>query len=365
MARTRNLLFIPAMFMLILVSLDSTGAQIGVAYGRNGQGLPSPSQVVDIYKRNGIKRMRIYDPFPPTLQALGDSGIELTVGAPNDQLQYLNDRANADAWVRDNIQKYPNVNFKHVVVGNEVSPRRNAQYVQFLVRAMQNVHDALVAAGLGRISVTTAVETDLIDPATNFPPSKGDFRQEVKPFMRSVLQFLVNTNAPLFVNIYPFFAYVYSNGAVSLPYALLQPNSGITTPDGVHYDNLYYALLDVMYSALEKSGVASVADSGITKTEIKGSESGWPDHGGGSPPATARFGTDQVGGAANPSNAGTYIRNLIRVVKSGTPKRPNRPIEAYIFAMFDENQKPGDEVERHFGIFQPNGQPKYGPINFN
>ncbi|KAH6774997.1 hypothetical protein C2S52_012558 [Perilla frutescens var. hirtella] len=368
MATTRNRLFILAMLMLIiLLSLDFTAAQIGVAYGRNGQGLPSASEVVNIYKTNGIKRMRIYDPYPPTLQALGGSGIELTVGAPNDQLQYLSNRANADVWVRDNIQKYPNVNFKHVVVGNEVSPRRNAQYMQYVVPAMRNIHDALTAAGLGRISVTTAVETDLIQPGTDYPPSRGEFRGEVKPYMQSVLQFLVSTNAPLFVNIYPYFAYVYSGGAVPLPYALLEPNSGVTTPDGVYYDNLYYALLDVMYSALEKSGVSSVSDSGVTNTEIKGSESGWPSAGG-TPPAAAATDSlvsDQGGAAANPGNAGTYIRNLIRVVKRGTPKRPNRPIETYIFAMFDENEKPGAEDERHFGIFQPNGQSKYGPITFN
>ncbi|KAH6796390.1 hypothetical protein C2S51_037376 [Perilla frutescens var. frutescens] len=336
MATTRNHLFILAMLMLIiLLSLDFTAAQIGVAYGRNGQGLPSPSEVVNIYKTNGIKRMRIYDPYPPTLQALGGSGIELTVGAPNDQLEYLNNRANADVWVRDNIQKYPNVNFKHVVVGNEVSPRRNAQYVQFVVPAMRNVHDALTAAG-------SAV---LASP----PP----WRQILFNPVQTTLRRTESSGE--------------SGGAVPLPYALLEPNSGVTTPDGVYYDNLYYALLDVMYSALEKSGVSSVSDSGVTNTEIKGAESGWTSTGG-TPPAAAATDSlvsDQGGAAANPGNAGTYIRNLIRVVKSGTPKRPNRPIETYIFAMFDENEKPGAEDERHFGIFQPNGQSKYGPITFN
>lgn len=304
--------------------------------------------------------MRIYDPFPPTLQALGGSGIELTVGAPNDQLQYLSNRANADVWVRDNIRKYPAVNFKHIIVGNEVSPIRNQQYVQYIVPAMRNVHDALAAAGLGGIRVSTAVETELIDPGKNYPPSKGEFRAEVKPYIQSVLQFLVDTNAPLFVNFYPFFAYVYGNGAVPLPYALLQPGGGVNTPDG-RYDNLYYALVDTMYAAMEKTGVTSVSDSGVSNTEIKGSESGWAS-GGGNPVMGGV--ADQAGTAANLANEETYIRNLIRVVKSGTPRRPNRPIETYIFAMFDENKKPGNGFERNFGIFRPDGQPKF-PINFN
>ncbi|KAL8485451.1 hypothetical protein ACS0TY_027668 [Phlomoides rotata] len=356
--------------LLITLSLDFTVGQIGVDYGRNGGGLPPPSRVVELYNQYGIQRMRIYDTDPETLQAVGGSNIELTVGILNRDLQNIAaSPTNADAWVRDNISKYPNVKFRHIVVGNEVSPINGdtSQYVPFVLPAMQNIYNAVSAAGHGGIKVTTAIDTEVLEPSKSYPPEDGEFRSNVAPYLNPIIRFLMDTDAPIFASIYPYFAYINNPQQIDLRYALLDPSfEGVTTPNGVRYQNLYYALLDALYAALERSAAsmsleaATDASGGTKKTEVKGGESGWRSGGGGGH-ARLESTADDV---SNVDNARMYVNNLVQAVKKGSPKRPDQPIETYIFAMFDEDQKPGDEGEKHFGLFTPDGNPKF-PVNFN
>ncbi|KAL8481998.1 hypothetical protein ACS0TY_028228 [Phlomoides rotata] len=310
--------------------------------------------------------MRIYDTDPGTLQAVSGSNIELTVGILNRDLQNIAaSPATADAWVRDNIRKYPNVKFRHIVVGNEVSPINGgtSQYVNFVLPAIRNIYNAISAAGLGGIKVTTAIDTEVLEPSKSFPPEDGEFRSNVAPYLNPIIRFLLNTDAPIFASIYPYFAYINNPQQIDLRYALLDPTfEGIVTRNGVRYQNLFQALLDAVYSALERSAAATAsldasteAGGNIRRTEVKGGESGWSSGGGGHH-ARLESALDDV---TNADYAGRYVNNLVQAVKKGTPKRPGQPIETYIFAMFDEDQKPGDETEKHFGLFSPNGQPKY------
>ncbi|KAJ9559221.1 hypothetical protein OSB04_013835 [Centaurea solstitialis] len=325
---------------LLVNLLVFTDAQsVGVCYGRNGDGLPSQQDVVALYNSKGITRMRIYDPDQGTLQALKGSNIEVMLGVPNDALQSLNNKDAATTWVRDNIQNYPDVKFRYVAVGNEVDPNKESgQYAAFVLPAMQNVHSAINDAGLGgQIKVSTATYTGLL--VTSSPPSNGAFHGNVQGFIEPIIRFLAQNNLPMLANVYPYFGDPSSN----LPYALFTAPGTVVTDGSRQYSNLFDAMLDAHYAAQASLGGEDV--------EIVVSESGWP---------TA--GDDPV---ATVENARIYNNNLIRHVKgtNGTPRKPGRSIETYIFAMFDENKKPGAETEKHFGIFSPDQQPKY-ELNF-
>ncbi|KAK1366491.1 Acidic class II 1,3-beta-glucanase [Heracleum sosnowskyi] len=330
-------------FGILVPSFMTTGAQpIGVCNGRNGNNLPSEQDTVRLYNDNGIGRMRIYDPLRGTLEALRGTNIELILDVPNTELESLQDPGAATAWVQDNILNYPDVQFRYISVGNEVDPDTDTtRYLGFVLPVMRNVHDAIVSAGLqDQIKVSTATYSGLIGPNSS-PPSQGSFKDNAQGFMKPIIGYLAQNNLPLLANIYPYISYL-RNPRENLEYALFKPTNVIVRDGNLEYKNLFDALLDVMYSAVEKLGGSNI--------KIVVSESGWPSEG---------------NRGASVENAQTYYKNLIDHVRgNGTPKKPGT-IETFLFAMFDENNKNGEETERHFGLFNPTTQqPKY-QLNFS
>ncbi|CBI28222.3 unnamed protein product, partial [Vitis vinifera] len=109
----------------------------------------------------------------------------------------------------------------------------------------------------------------------------------------------------------------------------------------LHYDNMLDAQIDAAYAALENSG--------FKKMEVIITETGWASRG------------DENEAAATSTNARTYNYNLRKRLakKKGTPLRPKNVVKAYIFAVFNENLKPGPTSERNFGLFKADGSISY------
>ena len=140
---------------VIWVCFDDAAAQsVGVCYGQIANDLPPPAEVIDLYKANGIKRMRIFNPNSETLEALRGSNIELIIGVYNNDIQNLaNNAAAANDWVQTNIKAYlPDVRFRYISVGNEIKP--NDPTAPYVLLAMQNIHASLASE---EIKVSTVI----------------------------------------------------------------------------------------------------------------------------------------------------------------------------------------------------------------
>lgn len=316
-----------------------TGAgTVGVAYGRLGNNLPPPAQVVRLLQANGFKSAMIYDTDPQVLDAFMGSGVSLTVQVTNEELQGLaSDADAAHQWVQTRILPYAST-IKYIAVGNEVLTA-DRERSPFLYPSLVNIHNALIAFALdGAIKVSTTHAANVLDASSSFPPSNGRFNASIMQYMVPILELLSTTGAPFMANVYPFLAYLGANGDIKLPYALLDSASAAEQfvadgGSGLVYTNLFDAQLDTFVSALEKSGYGNMA--------LMVTETGWPSDGGVE--------------ATSVANAQKYNNNVVAHVTGGggTPRRPGVAMQVFIFALFNENEKTGPEYERHFGLFYP------------
>ncbi|XP_042481508.1 probable glucan endo-1,3-beta-glucosidase BG4 isoform X1 [Macadamia integrifolia] len=311
------------------------GMNIGVCYGLLGNDLPPAPQVVSLYKRCGIQKMRLYNPNHEALEALRGSQIQVTLGVPNEEIPNLaNSQEAAQSWFTTNVEPYiQDIEFSCITVGNEAFP---GQFGPSIGPAMHNLKNVLNEHNLHGIQVTTVIYTAVL--ANSYPPSAAVFTAEAASSMPNILQFLSDNGAPIMLNVYPYFAYAGDPTNVRLDYALFSATGPVVQDGALSYSNIFDAMVDAFIWAMEKMGFPNVA--------VAISESGWPSAGNGD--------------FTTPDLAGTYNRNFMNhiIKSSGTPKRPNTHMDAHIYAMFNENQKPNG-TEQHFGLFYPNMQPVY------
>jgi len=338
-------LVLAAAFAVLAPAMAAAGAPaLGINYGQVADNLPPPQAAAVLLRAVNATRVKLYDADSRVLSAFAGSGADFTVGLPDRLVPRLAaDSSAASAWVRANIMPHlPATSITAVTVGNEVLTGTDTTMLRSLLPAMEALHAALTACNLtSRVAVTTAHSLAVL--SSSFPPSAAAFRRDVLPYMSPLLGFLAKTGAPFLVNAYPYFAYKADPDRVDLSYVLFEPNAGVSdAATGLRYGNMLHAQVDAVRAAICRANYGKAL-------EIRVSETGWPSQG------------DEDEAGATPENAARYNGNLMRLVAQGkgTPAAPGEPLQVYVFALFNEDQKPGPASERHYGLFKPDGTPAY------
>lgn len=181
--------------------------------------------MIDLYKKQSIPLLRLFDPNPEALEALRGSEIRVSIGVKNEDVKAIAMNLNtAMQWLNTNVEPYAkDVNIGWITLGNEMVPGEpNAELIP---QAMNNIQSGLNSAGLTNIKVSTVVSYSVL--GVSYPPSAGDFSSEATQLMTMIITWLAATNNPLLINVYPYLAFASDPQQVSLDFALFNPKQPI------------------------------------------------------------------------------------------------------------------------------------------
>uniref|UniRef100_A0A2P2J4J7 glucan endo-1,3-beta-D-glucosidase n=1 Tax=Rhizophora mucronata TaxID=61149 RepID=A0A2P2J4J7_RHIMU len=346
---TMELGVLPLLILALFVCFSSAhiSGKVGVNYGQLGNNLPSPSRSVELITKSlKASRVKIYDANPKILKALKNKDLQVSIMVPNELIPNISkSQSFSDQWVRTNVVPfYSDVRIRYLLIGNEILTNADTGTWFNLVPAMRRIKSSLRAHKLHKIKVGTPSASNVLE--SSFPPSNGTFRSDISaPIIKPMLQFLNWTKSFFFFDVYPYFAWAQDPNNINLDYALFE-SKNITYTDPVTdltYTNLFDQMVDAVMFAMKRLGYPGI--------RIFIAETGWPSGGN----------VDQIG--CNIYNAATYNRNVVKRLTAkpaiGTPARPGWVLPTFVFALYNENQKPGPGTERHFGLLYPNGSKVY------
>lgn len=79
---------------------------LGVNWGTMANHKLPPKTIVQMFKDNGIQKVKLFDADQSSMGALAGTGIEVMVAIPNDQLVAMGDYNRAKQWVQRNVSRY-------------------------------------------------------------------------------------------------------------------------------------------------------------------------------------------------------------------------------------------------------------------
>ncbi|XP_042441662.1 glucan endo-1,3-beta-glucosidase 7-like [Zingiber officinale] len=334
----RLLLLLLLLIFALFHRLPSATSQsfIGVNYGQVADNLPPPSVTTNLVQSTTISKLRIYGADAAVIQSFAGTGISLVIGVSNADVASLAADPNAAAgWAAANVFPYVNASSISIVtVGNEALESGDSSLASNLLPAMQNLLYALSAStAVSAVKVSTVHTMDVLSQSD--PPSSGAFHPELVDTLKGILGFLRDSGSPFMINPYPYFAYRSDPRPETLAFCLFQSNPGrLDAGSKLTYANMFDAQVDAVRSAINALGFPEV--------EIVVAETGWPYKGD----------PDEVG--ATVDNAKAFVGNLVAHLRSlvGTPLMPGRSVDTFLFALYDEDLKPGPTSERSFGLYR-------------
>ena len=322
-------------------------------------------------KQIGVRRIKLFDRDVPTLQAIQAAipGAEVTVGLGNDELSALAADPLAAVEALRPLQPFGGM-IRYVAVGSEPNEAPAWEddakaLAQVLLPAYEHTVLALQALG-GSLQGARAVvplTMAMVDGFAKPPPHRRKQQQRHRekqesmpvpavaegqfspawdgPLLLPLLQALNASGSGMMMNLHPYG--VFKDHARTMDVGFATGSSSSNSSSG---SNGYTSLLDQLHDTL----VTALAKAGYPEMEIVVGETGWPSAGG-------------VGASA--AHACRYVRSAVgRTARAGTPLRPGKGVELYLFEAFDEDGKTVfGGIEPHWGVLRENGQAKY-PVDW-
>ncbi|PQP95902.1 glucan endo-1 3-beta-glucosidase 7 [Prunus yedoensis var. nudiflora] len=333
-----SLSHLPIFLSLLFTAFYSAASQsfIGVNYGQVADNLPPPAATAKLLQSTAIKRVRLYGADPAIIKALAGTGIAIAIGASNGDIPA---RLRSERGGSVGELECP-----RLLPGQQHRPHQRRQRGPLLQRPGPDLaapprHAKCPICPLRCVPwrqgpCLHGPRHDLAGPVR--PALVGSVQPGLQDVLKGLLAFQRDNGSPFAVNPYPFFAYQSDPRPETLAFCLFQPNAGrVDAGTGIKYMNMFDAQVDGVRSALNAIGFNDI--------EILIAETGWPYRGD----------SNEVGPSVE--NARAYNGNLIAHLRSqvGTPLMPGKSVETYIFALYDEDLKPGGTSERSFGLYKP------------
>jgi len=311
-------------------------ALLGINYGVGLAKNPLPfGQAFALLRDIGVNKLKLFDHDMATLEVISSTipNAAVTIGFSTEEMLSLADHPSLAFEALQPLQVYDSL-IQYIALASEPNESLPPSTLsRALPRALTQVNSALDNLDM-RAKVTVPFTMALLHPLH----TPALFLEAWNETLSLILPIFHERKAPFMMNIHPYPAYVE---------ALAEPGSDPSAGEGIP---LAYALgsagelrngswLEAEYKRVREA----LTGWGYPSMRVVIGETGWPTAG---------------GKAATVENACTYVNGLVSWVGLGV-EEGEAGREVYVFEAFDEQLKPAEGIEPHWGLMTERGVSKF------